>query len=254
MEVNFLVAFTGGVVSFFAPCVVPLLPAYIGYVTGVSLTDLREKGVGAYRKQLVASSLAYVVGFALVFVVLGAAAGGFGAVLRVYDVWIQRIGGMLIMAWALQFMGVVKIPELAVGRRWQLPAWAQHLGYGRALILGVVFAITWTPCVGAVLGAILTLAAASQTVTIGATMLGLYALGIAVPFVVLSLTLAQAPGVIKTIEKYSRVMSQVAGVMLFLIGFLVFNNTVGLISQDLTYNKLNSILFEIAFSLGYKVR
>src|SRR3989338_7458407 len=100
MEVNFLVAFTGGVVSLFAPCVVPLLPAYIGYVTGVSLTDLREKGVGAYRKQLVASSLAYVVGFALVFVVLGAAAGGFGAVLRVYDVWIQRIGGMLIMAWA----------------------------------------------------------------------------------------------------------------------------------------------------------
>jgi cytochrome c-type biogenesis protein len=254
MPINFLVAFTSGVVSFAAPCVVPLLPAYIGYVTGVGLKDLREKGLVGYRRQVVISSLAYVVGFALVFVMLGAAAGGFGAVLRVYDVWIQRMGGILIMAWAFQFMGVVKIPGLAMGRGWQLPAWAQHLGYGRALVLGIVFAITWTPCVGAVLGAILTLAAASQTVTIGATMLGLYALGIAVPFVALSLTLAQAPGVIKIIERYSGLMSRVAGVMLLIIGFLVFNNTVGLISEDLTYNKLNSILFEIAFRLGYQIR
>lgn len=249
METNLAVAFLSGVVSFFAPCVVPLLPAYIGYVTGVSIKDLRDKGVGAYRKQLVMSSLAYTAGFAIVFVMLGAAAGGLGAVLRAYDVWIQRLGGILIMAWALQFMGVVRLPGLAMGRQWRLPAWVEHLGYGRAFLLGIVFALTWTPCVGAVLGAILTLAAASQTVTIGATMLLAYALGIAVPFVAMSLVLAQVPGV-----GVMRKMSKIAGVMLLIIGFLVFNNTVGLISKDLTYNQLNSILFEIAFRLGYQIR
>lgn len=254
MEVNFLVAFTGGVVSFFAPCVVPLLPAYIGYVTGVSVKDLRDKGVRAYRRQIVGSAVAYVVGFALVFVILGAAAGGLGVVLRAYDIWIQRLGGILIMAWALQFMGVVKLPGLAMGRQWRLPTWVEHLGYGRAFLLGIVFALTWTPCVGAVLGAILTLAAASQTVTIGATMLLAYALGIAVPFVVMSLVLAQAPGAVKVLERYAGRLSIVAGVMLLLIGFLVFNNTVGLISKDLTYNRLNSLLFEIAFKLGYQIR
>lgn len=245
MEINLLVAFTSGVLSFFAPCVVPLLPAYIGYITGVAVTK---------RKQLIGSAAAYVAGFALIFVILGAAAGGLGAVLRTYDIWIQRLGGMLIMLWALEFMGVVKIPGLAMGRQWRLPAWAQNLGYGRAFLLGIVFALTWTPCVGAVLGAILTLAAASQTVTIGATMLLAYALGIAVPFVVMSLVLAQAPGVVKVIERYAEGFGKVAGVMLLVIGFLVFNNTVGLISKDLTYNKLNSILFEIAFKLGYQIR
>ncbi len=254
MEINFLVAFTSGVVSFFAPCVVPLLPAYVGYVTGVSLKELKSKGVGKYKKQLVLSSLAYMLGFAVIFVILGTTAAGLGSVLRVYDVWIQRAGGILVMLFALSFMGLFQVPGLASWHGLALPKWAEHLGYGRAFLVGVVFATAWTPCVGAVLGAILTLAAASQTITVGATMLFIYSLGISVPFMVISLVLAQVPELVKIILKYLGVVTKVAGVGLLIIGLLLFNNTLGWISPVLTYNRLNSWLFEIAFKLGYQIR
>lgn len=254
MEINLLVAFTSGVVSFFAPCVVPLLPAYIGYVTGVSLEELRVKGVAAYKKQLVLSSLAYFLGFSVIFVILGTTAASLGSVLRSYDVWIQRGGGILVMLLALSFMGWFQIPWLTSLHGLALPKWADKLGYGRAFVVGIVFATVWTPCVGAVLGAILTLAAASQTVTVGATMLLVYSLGISVPFLVVSLALVQVPGLLKVITKYLGIITKVTGWGLLVIGFLLFNNTVGLISKDLTYNRLNSLLFEIAFKLGYKIR
>ena len=113
-ELNLLVAFSSGVVSFFAPCVLPLLPAYVGYISGVSLDKLKkEEGVGEYRRQIFLSSLFYILGFSIVFVILGTTATSFGGIFREYDIWIQRIGGILIMLFALNFMGVLKIPGLS---------------------------------------------------------------------------------------------------------------------------------------------
>lgn len=254
-ELNLIVAFSSGVVSFFAPCVVPLLPAYVGYISGVSIDQLkREKGLGQHRRKVLVTSLFYVLGFSLVFVILGTTAASLGSVLRQQDVVISRVGGILVMLFALNFMGILKIPSLASGKQLRLPAWAERLGHGRAFLIGIVFATAWTPCVGAVLGAILTLAAVSQTATTGAAMLFVYSLGISIPFLIISLVIAQVPGVLKSINRYVGVMSKVSGVLLFIIGFLLFNNTVGLISDKLTYNRLNSLLFEIAFSLGYEIR
>jgi len=247
MEINFLVAFTSGIVSFFAPCVVPLLPAYVGYITGVSLSD-----VARFRKQVVWSSVAYIAGFSVVFTILGTSAAGLGSLFRQYDVLVQRIGGILIMGFALNFLGVVRIPGLS----WQLrlPRWAEHLGYGRAFLVGIVFATAWTPCVGAILGAILTLAAATQTAWVGGAMLFVYSLGISIPFLVIALTIAQAPTALRSIGRFLPVVSKVAGVILLVIGFLLFNNTVMWISPLLTYNRLNSLLFEVAFRLGYTIK
>lgn len=254
-QLNLVVAFTSGVVSFFAPCVVPLLPAYVGYVSGVSVKELQKKGgVKRYRKQLILSSIAYMFGFAVIFVILGTTAAGLGSVLRSQDVWIQRVGGILVMLFALSFMGLFRLPFIPNMRQLKLPKWAEHLGYGRAFLVGVVFATAWTPCVGAVLGAILTLAAATGTAGAGALMLLVYSLGISIPFIVISLTIAHAPGVLKVITRYLGAVTKISGILLFIIGFLLFNNTVGLISDNLTYNRLNSLLFEIAFSLGYEIR
>jgi cytochrome c-type biogenesis protein len=150
-------------------------------------------------------------------------------------------------------MGVLKIPGLSIGRQIKLPAWAERLGHARAFLIGVVFATAWTPCVGAVLGAILTLAAATQTAATGAAMLFVYSLGISIPFLLVSLIIAQVPNALKSFNKYLGVVSKVAGILLFIIGFLLFNNTVGLISDKLTYNRLNSLLFEIAFRFGFEI-
>lgn len=254
-DLNLLIAFASGVVSFFAPCVVPLLPAYVGYVTGVSLKELQaEGGEAKYRKQIIISSLLFMLGFAVIFVILGTTAAGIGSLVRQYDVWVQRVGGILVMLFALSFMGLLPATKLTSGLHLRLPSWIDKLGYGRAFLVGIVFATAWTPCVGAVLGAILTLAAASGTASFGALMLLVYSLGISIPFFIISLTIAHVPGFLKFVTRYVAVLSKVAGGVLFVIGFLLFNNSVGLIHPDLTYNRLNSWLFEVAFSLGFEIR
>lgn len=254
-ELNVLVAFTSGVVSFFAPCVVPLLPAYVGYISGVSLNELKEKqDIGRYRRQIFVSSLFYIFGFSIVFMILGTTAASLGSVLRTQGVWIQRIGGILVMLFALNFIGVLKFPGFNFGQQLKLPSWAEKLGYGRAFLIGIIFATAWTPCVGAVLGSILTIAAVSQTAATGALLLFVYSLGISIPFLIISAALAQAPGLLRVFNRYLKPISIVAGLILFVIGFLLFNNTVGLISENLTYNRLNSLLFEAAFSLGYEIK
>jgi len=255
MDLNLLIAFTGGVVSFFAPCVVPLLPAYIGYIAGVSLSEYAfSKNLSLYRRQILFSSLSYILGFSLIFVLLGTTAASFGLWLRQSGVWMERVGGVLIMVFALQFMGVLRLPFLSLGHSLRLPRWADHLSYGRAFLLGIVFATAWTPCVGAVLGSILTLAATASTASAGALMLFVYSLGISLPFLFVSLVLAEVPGFLRGYAHFLSLLSKLSGVLLFLIGFLLFNNTVLFLSDRLTYGYLNSYLFGWAFRLGYQIR
>lgn len=244
-DVSFPIAFVGGLVSFFAPCVIPLLPTYVAYVTGVSLTQLRENGVGHYQKKLLLSALLYILGFSLIFVLLGTAAAGVGGLLRQHDVWIQRIGGALILLFGLQFLGLIYIPFLSRGGSATIPSWVQNLGYLRSFFIGVVFAIVWTPCVGVILGSILTLAAIGQEALRGATLLFVYSLGISVPFLLFALTLAHAPNYIGFFSRHIGIISRVAGLMLIAIGILLLTDT---------YKFLNAWLFEIAFRFGYQIR
>ncbi len=244
-NVNFPVAFMAGLISFFAPCVVPLLPAYVGYVTGVSLEDLKSRGYVFFRKKLLISSIFYILGFSIVFVLLGTAAAGFGSVLRRYDFLIQRIGGLIILILGLDFAGILNIPLLTSQFQFKLPSWVNKLGYFRAFFLGLVFATAWTPCIGVVLGAILTLAAVSGTALQGATLLFVYSLGISIPFLIVSLTLASAPKYLTFISKHIEIITKVAGLLLSVLGLLLLTDT---------YKYLNSWLFEIAFRLGYTVR
>ena len=245
MPVNFPIAFVSGVISFFAPCVVPLLPAYIGYVTGVSAQDLSERGYSTYFKKIFLSSIFYILGFSIIFMLLGSVAGGLGILLRRNDIWVTRIGGLIILILGLEFAGLLKIPFLAKERRINLPSWSQSLGYFRAFFVGVVFAAAWTPCVGVVLGSILTLAAVSGTATYGASLLFVYSLGISIPFLIVSLTLAQAPKYLSFISRRIGIISKVSGGILALLGLLLLTDT---------YKYLNAWLFEIAFQFGYQIK
>ena len=244
LNVNLGVAFAAGVVSFFAPCVVPLLPTYLGYVTGVSIKKLKDKGYGYYLKDLLSSSLFYILGFSIVFVILGTAFAGIGVYLRRYDFLIQRLGGFVILVLGLSLAGILNIPFLAKTRQLQLPSWAEKLGNARAFLIGLVFATAWTPCVGAVLGSILALAAVGGTAARGASLLFFYSLGISLPFMIVTLTLASAPKYLSFIRKYSGTIAKVSGLILAIIGLLLITNT---------YRFVNSWLFEVAFRLGYEI-
>ena len=245
IDVNLPVAFGAGVVSFFAPCVLPLLPAYIGYVTGVSVKDLKEEGYSPYLKKVLLTSIFYILGFSIVFVLLGTAAASFGVTLRRYDDIIQRVGGLIILILGLEFAGVFHLPFLSRQKGFKLPAWTKNLGYLRAFFVGLIFATAWTPCVGAVLGSILTLAAVTGTVVEGATLLFVYSLGISIPFLIVSMTLASAPRYLSVIGRHIGVISRVAGFILAILGLLLLTDT---------YKYLNAWLFRVAFMLGYEIR
>lgn len=245
MPVDIPVAFGAGLISFFAPCVVPLLPAYVSYVTGVSLKDLKTQGYAPFRRRMIASSIFYILGFSLVFVILGTAVAGFGTALRRYDFAIQRIGGLIILILGLEFAGIFHLPFLARERKFELPAWVNKLGNFRAFFVGIVFATAWTPCVGAVLGSILALAAITGTAAQGAFLLFIYSLGISLPFLIVSLTLSSAPKYLSFISNKIGIISKIAGIVLAILGLLLLTGT---------YKYLNSWLFEIAFGLGYTIR
>ena len=244
-DISFGIAFGAGVISFFAPCVIPLLPAYIGYVTGVSLKDLKSQGQAIYFKKLLISSVFYVLGFSVVFVILGTAAAGIGLALRRYDFLVQRIGGLIILLLGIEFAGILNIPFLAHQRQFKLPSWTDKFGYFRSFFVGVVFATAWTPCVGAILGSILALAAVSGTALRGASLLFVYSLGISAPFMVVSLTLASAPRYLSFIGRHIGAISRIAGLLLAALGLLLLTDT---------YKYLNSWAFELAFRLGYQIR
>lgn len=241
---NLPVAFAAGLISFFAPCVIPLLPTYIAYVTGVSLQDLKTKGYGPYIKKLLATSLFYILGFSLVFTLLGIAAGGIGVSLRRYDEIFGRVGGIIILILGLEFAGILNLSFFARELRFKLPSWTERLGYFRAFFVGIVFALAWSPCVGAVLGSILTLAAVTETVAGGAGLLFIYSLGISLPFLIASLTLATLPKYLKFFTRYIGVISRISGILLAILGILLLTDT---------YKYLNSWLVAIAIKLGYTI-
>jgi cytochrome c-type biogenesis protein len=194
---------------------------------------------------MLVSSLFYIFGFSVVFVLLGSAVASLGAVLRTYDHVIQRVGGLIILILGLEFAGFLNFPFLARARQFALPTWVNKLGELRAFVIGLVFATAWTPCVGAVLGSILALAAVSGTALRGATLLFVYSLGISIPFLIVSMTLMAAPKYLKIINKHVGKISKGAGIILALLGLLLLTDT---------YKYLNSWLFETAFKFGYQIK
>lgn len=189
LDVGYVSAIGAGAISFLSPCVLPLVPPYLCYMAGVSVDDFRGNAgatakTGA-RGALIAASIAFVLGFSTVFIALGAGASTIGRLLRVYQEPLAMIAGALIILMGLNFLGILRIPLLSREARFQ--SQGKPASAIAAYVMGLAFAFGWTPCIGPVLGPILTLAGGRETVSEGALLLAAYSLGLGIPFLVAAL-------------------------------------------------------------------
>ncbi|PIR89472.1 MAG: cytochrome C biogenesis protein [Candidatus Harrisonbacteria bacterium CG10_big_fil_rev_8_21_14_0_10_40_38] len=222
-------AFIAGLLTFLAPCTLPLVPGYLGFVSGVSSQDLRDPDKSkSSRKKVFLNGLLFVIGFSFVFILLGSLFGLGGAVLIKYRLWLSRIGGIFVIFFGLFMIGIFKLPFLNVEKRIGGVKFLKPGNPVSSLIFGATFGFGWTPCVGPILGSILTLAAASATVFKGGFLLGVFSLGLALPFLVIALLIGSASFYISKITKYLNVISVVGGVFLIFLGILLVTDGFGL--------------------------
>jgi cytochrome c-type biogenesis protein len=209
-------AFAAGAISFISPCVLPLVPGHVSYVAGRSVTDSSARDPVADRLAAVGLSVHFVLGFTTVFVLLGASATALGQLLVTYRYELNIVGGSLVILFGLFTLGLLNVPWLQRDLRFHGLA-----GGGRPLAaytLGLAFAFGWTPCIGPILGAILAAAAAQASVTQGVILLGVYSLGLGVPFVLAALFTDRLTGRIKAIGRVGRLLKLVAGAVMILMG------------------------------------
>jgi cytochrome c-type biogenesis protein len=208
------VSVLAGLVSFFSPCVLPLVPAYLSYVTGMSGAEL-EAPRGQQRGRVVLGVLLFVFGFAAFFTSLGAFFGNVGYDLRYAD-WIDPVAGVLVILFGLAFLGVVP----GLDRTWRVRA-VPRIGLAGAPLLGLVFAVGWLPCVGPTLSAVLTLSVDSATAGRGALLTLAYGLGLGIPFLVVAFAYQRALGAFGWVRRHGHLVTQVGGAMLVLLGLLL---------------------------------
>lgn len=227
--VGITIAFGAGVLSFLSPCVLPLVPSYLSFVTGMSLEDL-QKGVD--RRATLVHSLLFVAGFTGIFLLLGASASFLGQFFKVYEVWIARIGGLVIMILGLHLAGALRLTPLMREKRVHLHD--KPAGYLGTVGVGAAFGAGWTPCIGPVLGAILTFAASQDHFWSGVGLLFVYSLGLAVPFLLSALALDAFLGAFSRFRRFLPVIQVAAGVLLVILGLLLMTGTFSALSGYLT--------------------
>jgi cytochrome c-type biogenesis protein len=216
-----MVAFSAGLFSFLSPCVLPLFPSYLSFITGMSVDQLTNDASGA-RSTVLLHSIAFIAGFTTVFVSLGASFSAAGQFLFEYRDWIRIAGGALIIVFGLYIAGILRVGMFS--RTKQLQVRNKPAGFLGSYLVGLTFAIGWTPCVGPILGSILTLASNDKTVQQGIALLFGYSAGLGVPFLLSSLALG---GFLKFFKKYRPfipTVERVAGVLLVAVGLLVVTN------------------------------
>lgn len=210
-------AFTAGLLSFLSPCVLPLIPSYITFVTGMSIDDLPRA-----RRAAFVHSLLFILGFTLIFLALGATATVLGRALLVYRDWITRIGGALIIIFGLYMLGAFNIAALSRERRVHLAD--KPVGYLGSVLVGIAFGAGWTPCIGPILGSILIYTSSSASLERGLLLLLTYSLGLAIPFVAAAVAFNHFVALSARFRRHLVWVSRVAGVLLIAVGVLLLSN------------------------------
>lgn len=248
MDLSIIIpTFIAGVLTFLAPCTLPLVPGYLGFISGSSMEDLKdpEKAPKARRKIFI-NGFFFMLGFSAVFIIMGTLVGFIGAtILAPYRLWLGRIGGVFVILFGLFMLNVLKLPFLQ--REFQIKA-PSVLGRGRSsnsFILGSAFAFGWTPCVGPILGSVLLLASTSTTALQGGLMLAVFSMGLAIPFLLIALGIGSASRYIQNISKYLNFVSVIGGIFLIFLGILLLTDNIGLLIswgyqlfQFINYDKL----------------
>jgi cytochrome c-type biogenesis protein len=224
-DVSYPFAFLAGILSFLSPCVLPLLPSYVSFITGISFEDLT---VGVDRKRVryltITNSIAFISGFSAVFIALGASSSAIGSFLFEYLDLLRIIGGVLIIIFGLFISGFLKLSFLMKDKKIRLSG--KPAGYIGAFIIGVTFAAGWSPCIGPILGTILLYASSKGSTVYGIKLLAVYSLGLAVPFFVSALAMNSFLSYSKKIARYMRVIMAVSGFLLIVFGIMLLTDSI----------------------------
>jgi cytochrome c-type biogenesis protein len=229
-SLGIFIAFSAGLLSFLSPCVLPLVPSYVTFITGMTLEDLQHT-----KRETLFHALTFVAGFSLIFLALGAGATVFGQLMLRYRDWISRIGGALVVLFGLYILGVFNFAFLARDTRLHLSN--KPIGYLGTLVVGIAFGAGWSPCIGPILGAILTMAANEADLQRGMMLLAAYSLGLAVPFIVAALMVEKFLDVFARMRHQMVWVNRIAGALLVFVGVLMVTNRFTLLAswlQDYT--------------------
>jgi cytochrome c-type biogenesis protein len=222
-SLNFILAFVAGFISFFAPCVVILIPAFLAHLAGVSLVDVAQEKEKKFHWTIFINTIFFVLGFTVIFVALGASLGFLSKFVIDFQVWLNRIGGLVIIFFGLVTMDLIKIKFLQSTHKLQIKK-ANKVKYLGSFIVGSAFAIGWTPCVGPILAAILLLAGSSGTINAGVGLLLAYSAGLMIPYLVTGAFTSWAAKFLSSHGKFIKYFNYIAGVLLIILGVLIFTN------------------------------
>jgi len=231
-QISLIAAFSAGLLSFVSPCVLPLVPSYISYITGLSveqLTDASERV--KFKKAIVLNSLIFIAGFSSVFIAFGASASLLGQVLITYQDHIRRFGGALIVVFGLYLLGILNLNFLKMEHRFQFRS--RPAGYLGSFLIGVAFAAGWTPCVGPVLGSILLYASTTDSLVSGVVLLTSYSLGLGLPLFLTALGVDRFLAYFKQARAYLWGVSTVSGVLLVVVGVMIYANSLTMVTSFL---------------------
>jgi len=223
-NVNVLAAFLAGIVSFISPCVLPLIPAYLSFLTGSSLEELKAQSDARDRRRVMVHALCFIAGFTLVFMALGFTASAVGTALIEYRDWVAKIGGAIVILLGLNMIGVFKIPFLMMDKRLQIRS--ANRSYVASFLVGLGFAAGWSPCVGPILAGILALATQEKY---GQAMflLFVYSMGLALPFFIVSAAISRSLGALNRVKRYLGAIEIGAGAFLVATGIVLITGTFG---------------------------
>ena len=228
-NISLVAAFSAGLLSFVSPCVLPLVPSYISYVTGLSIEQLTDSTARSkLKKTIVVNALLFIGGFSAVFISFGASASFIGQALVTYQDVVRRIGGIVIVVFGLYLLGILNISFLKMEHRFQFRS--RPAGYVGSFLIGVAFAAGWTPCVGPVLGTILLYASTTESMMNGVLLLTSYSLGLGVPLFVTALGVDRFLAYFKQARMYLWGVSTVSGVMLIVVGVMIYANSLTMIT------------------------
>ena len=230
-EVTYITALFAGFLSFISPCVLPLIPGYISFVSGASLDEMRGPADSAARRKVFLTSVAFVAGFSVVFIALGASATAIGKLIFQNLPVLSKIAGALIIVFGLHMMGVFRLALLDREKRAQTQRKPTSLG--GAMLVGAAFALGWSPCIGPILAGILLIAGSKDTIAEGVLLLAVYSLGLGIPFLLTSLAIDRFFSVTAKIRKHYHAIEMVSGGLLVAIGLLIFTGQLTIIVRYL---------------------
>ncbi len=227
-QISLPLAFLAGIVSFLSPCVLPLVPSYVSFISGVSFEDLTSgQNTKKVRLTTLGNSLLFVLGFSVIFIALGASTSFLGGILNKYQDWMRIIGGVLVVFFGLFIAGLLDFNFLMKEKRFMMQG--KPSGFAGSFLVGMTFGAGWTPCIGPILGSILIVAASNGSTVNGVQMLAVYSAGLAIPFLVSAQLFNSFLSYSKTLLKYMKFIKAAGGIILVSFGFLLISNKLGII-------------------------